>query len=186
MCCARFDSSTNVSAQTLSKICCLVTSLPPNRKLSYELSDLKVVALTDDTAIANYELAERTDENGKTNVSRRRQTDVLVRRGGRWQIFAEHGSEMPKRIEPVAAGMPNGWRLTPQGSNEANYRFTVDSQIKHGGAASAHQRDVRRQRRRLGIARAINPRGRISRQTGAADRLAENRSGEQCRFVDAR
>lgn len=110
----------------------------PNTKFSYELSDLKVVAVTDDTAIANYEIAQRADANGKTTIDRKRHTDVLVRRaGGRWQIFAEHGSKLPKRIEFVAAGMPMGWRITPEDSKAENYRLTVDTQTKHGGAASA-------------------------------------------------
>ena len=109
----------------------------PNVKLSYELRDLKVVRVADDTAIASYEFTERNEENGKTTETRSRRSDVVVRRGGRWQIFAEHSSKLPKRIEPVSAGMPNGWRITPEDSKAANYRLTVDSRTKHGGAASA-------------------------------------------------
>ncbi len=109
----------------------------PNTKLSFEITNLKVVAVADDTAIASYEIAQRTEDNGKTRITRDRHTDVLVRRAGRWQIFAEHGSKMPKLIEPVSAGMPNGWRITPEDSKAANYRLTVDNSTKHGGAASA-------------------------------------------------
>lgn len=109
----------------------------PNKKLSYELNDLKVVSVAEDTAVANYEITQRVEENGKITVSRDRMTDVFTRRDNRWQIFAEHTSKLPKRIEPISAGMPIGWRITPEDSKAANYRLTVDRSTKHGGAASA-------------------------------------------------
>jgi hypothetical protein len=61
-------------------------------------------------------------------------TDSLVRREGRWLIFAESTSNIPRKAEPIISGIPLGW----QRSGKADlYSMVVDSEIRHSGHASA-------------------------------------------------
>jgi len=106
------------------------------RKMSYEIEDLKVISAGGETVIANYRVIEKSEENGKTDVRRERYTNVFARRDGRWQLVAEHTSRLPKPLEPTIAGMPVGWRRTPSDSSNL-YSMTVDTNVKHGGKASA-------------------------------------------------
>jgi hypothetical protein len=59
---------------------------------------------------------------------------MFVRRDGRWLIFAEHVSDSPKRVEPVVPGLPSGWNRDGRADR---YLMYVDSEVKHGGKASA-------------------------------------------------
>ncbi len=114
----------------------LRSPMAANSKDSYEMEDLKVLAVTNDTAIANYTVISKTELNGKTDVRRDRTTNVLVRRDGRWQIVADHTSRLPNPVEPTVSGMPVGWIRTPSYSSNS-YSMTVDTTIKHDGKASA-------------------------------------------------
>ena len=107
-----------------------------NSKYSYEMEDLKVFAVTADTAMANYTVITKSEQNGKVDARRDRSTNVFVRRDGRWQIIADHSSRLPNPIEPIISGLPVGWQRAPSNSSNG-YSMTVDTNIKHGGKASA-------------------------------------------------
>lgn len=107
-----------------------------NSKDLYEMEDLKVFAVTTDTAMANYTVITKSEQNGKIDVRRDRSTNVFVRRDGRWQIIADHTSRLPKPIEPTISGLPVGWQRAPSNSSNG-YSIIVDTNIKHGGKASA-------------------------------------------------
>ncbi len=114
----------------------LQSPMATNSKDSFEMEDLKVLSVTNDTAMANYTVISKNELNGKITIWRDRSTNVFVRRDGRWQIFADHSSPLPKPLEPTVSGMPVGWIRTPSsGSN--GYSMMVDTTIKHGGKASA-------------------------------------------------
>lgn len=105
-------------------------------KTSYEIEDLKVIPVSDDTAIANYTVITKTEQDGKTEIVRDRTTNVFARRGGRWLIIADHTSRLPTPLAPTVSGMPIGWRRTPS-NGSGGYLMTVDTNIKHSGKASA-------------------------------------------------
>lgn len=107
-----------------------------NSKESYEMEDLKILPVTADTAMANYTVISKTEQNGKTTIRRDRSTNVFARRGGRWLIVADHTSRLPNPVAPTMSGMPVGWIRTPSYSSNG-YSMTVDTNIKHGGKASA-------------------------------------------------
>lgn len=102
-------------------------------KDSYEIEDLKILAVTSDTAMANYTVITKIEQNGVTDVRRDRTTNVFVRRDGRWQIVADHTSRLPNPIGPTVSGMPVGWKR----NSSSSYSMTVDTNIKHSGRASA-------------------------------------------------
>ncbi len=102
----------------------------------YAIEDLKVLSVSPDTAAANYTLISKNEQNGKTTIRRDRSTNVLVRREGRWLIFADHTSRLPDLVEPTTNGLPVGWtRKGP--ANGSGYSILLDTNIKHGGQASA-------------------------------------------------
>jgi len=45
-------------------------------------------------------------------------------------------SDIPKPVEPIVSGLPSGWKRT-RGGKADHYLIYVDSEIKHGGQASA-------------------------------------------------
>lgn len=58
-------------------------------------------------------------------------TDSLVRRDGRWLIFAESTSNIPKKAEPIISGLPLSW----QRSGKADlYSMVVDLEIRHSAS----------------------------------------------------
>lgn len=114
----------------------LLSPMAKNFKDLYEIEDLKVVSVTADTAIANYTVITKSEQNGKIDVRRDRSTNVFVRRNGRWQIIADHTSQLPNSIEPIISGLPVGWQRAPANSSNS-YSITVDASLKHDGKASA-------------------------------------------------
>ena len=107
-----------------------------NSKDSFELTDLKIISAGKDTAIANYTIIMKNETNGRTVIERSRTTNVLVRRGGRWQIVADHSSRLPEPSKPFTGGMPFGW--TRGGADGGKgYSVLLDTAVKHGGRASA-------------------------------------------------
>ncbi|MGB7210587.1 MAG: nuclear transport factor 2 family protein [Pyrinomonadaceae bacterium] len=114
----------------------LQSPMAASSKDSYEMEGLRVLPVTNDTAIANYTVVSKTIQNGKTDVRRDVTTNVLVRRDGRWQIVVDHTSSLPKPLEPTASGMPVGWIRTPANSS-GGYLITVDKNNKRGEGASA-------------------------------------------------
>ncbi|MEQ1604280.1 MAG: nuclear transport factor 2 family protein [Pyrinomonadaceae bacterium] len=107
-----------------------------NTKDTYEMEGLKILPVTNDTAIANYIVISTTIQNGKTDVQRDVTSNFLVRRDGRWQIVVDHTSSLPKPLEPTASGMPVGWIRTPANSS-GGYLVSVDRNNKRGDGASA-------------------------------------------------
>lgn len=102
---------------------------------TYEIKDLSVVSINEDTAVANFSVIGTLEREGKKTVTHDRTTNVFVRREGRWLIAVDHTSRLPNRIEPTVSGMPVSWIRT--GSNSSSeYLITVDKTIKHGGKAS--------------------------------------------------
>jgi hypothetical protein len=99
------------------------------------VEDLRVFQPDAGTAVANYRLTS-TPSNKKLTTVVENITDIFVRRDGRWLIFAEHESDSPKPVEPIVSGLPSGWKRTPGGKAD-DYLIYVDSEIKHGGQASA-------------------------------------------------
>jgi ketosteroid isomerase-like protein len=114
----------------------LGSSIAAATKDTFEIEDLKVISVTPDTAVANYTLRSKTEQDGKATGSVDRTTNVLVRRDGRWQIVADHTSRMPVPLAPVISGLPVGWWRTPANSSNA-YLIAVDTNVKHEGQASA-------------------------------------------------
>jgi uncharacterized protein (TIGR02246 family) len=110
-------------------------STPANGNYHFEVEDLRVFQPDAGTAVANYRLTS-TPSNKKLTTVVENITDIFVRRDGRWLIFAEHESDSPKPVEPIVSGLPSGWQRTPGGKAD-NYLIYVDSEIKHGGQASA-------------------------------------------------
>ena len=102
-------------------------------KESYEVEDLKVFAVTADTATANYTVISKTEQSGVTDIRRDRTTNVLARRNGNWQIVADHTSLIPKPTGTSVSGLPVGWKR----NSSDGYLMTVDTNVKHGGKASA-------------------------------------------------
>jgi ketosteroid isomerase-like protein len=106
-----------------------------NGPYAYELSEITILMIGNDVAIANYRGDARSlkDQNDQEHFQI---TDTLVRRNGRWQILAEHASPIDPPAERVIAGLPTGWtRSTVPSAN--NYVITVDTSTKHDGNASA-------------------------------------------------
>ncbi len=105
----------------------------PNDNYQFEIEELCVFQSSPDSAVANYRLISTpTDKNlAKTTENI---TDSLVRRDGRWLIFAESTSNIPRKAEPIISGLPLNW----QRSGKADlYSMVVDSEIRHSGNASA-------------------------------------------------
>ena len=102
-------------------------------KESYEVEDLKVFAVTADTAMANYMIVSKSEQSGVTDIRRDRTTNVLVRRNRNWQIIADHTSLIPKPTGTSLSGLPVGWKRNSSDS----YSMTVDTNFKHSGKASA-------------------------------------------------
>lgn len=100
---------------------------------SYEVEDLKVFAVSVDTAIANYTLISKSEQSGVGDIRRDRTTNVLLRRNGNWQIVADHTSLIPKPTGTSVSGLPVGWKR----NNSDGYSMVVDKNVKHGGKASA-------------------------------------------------
>lgn len=100
-------------------------------KNSYEIEDLKIFPVTADTAMANYTVISKSEQNGKNDVRRDRSTNLFVRRNGRWQIVADHSTRLPNPIG--STGLPVGWKRNDSDS----YSITVDTNTKHSGSASA-------------------------------------------------
>lgn len=72
----------------------------PNDNYQFEIEELCVFQSSPDSAVANYRLISTpTDKNlAKTTENI---TDSLVRRDGRWLIFAESTSNIPRKAEPI-------------------------------------------------------------------------------------
>src|SRR5262245_1735690 len=112
-----------------------LASTPASANYHFQVEDLKVFQPDNGTAIANYRLTS-TPSNKRLNTTVENITDILVRRDGRWLIFAEHASDIPKPVEPIVSGLPVGWKRPPTAKAD-HYLIYVDSVIKHGGQASA-------------------------------------------------
>ena len=110
-------------------------STSPNDNYQFEFEDLRLFQSTADTAIANYRLVS-TPANKNLSKQTNNITDMLVRRDGRWLIFAENASDIPMPVEPVVSGLPSSWKRMSGGKAD-HYLIYVDSEIKHGGKASA-------------------------------------------------
>ena len=110
-------------------------STPASNNYHFEIENLKVFQPDAVTAVANYQLTS-TPSNKQLATSVDNITDIFVRRDGHWLIFAEHWSDSPKAVEPIVSGLPSGWTRTLHGGADL-YRIYVDSEIKHGGQASA-------------------------------------------------
>ena len=110
-------------------------STPASANYHFAVEDLKVFQPETGIAVANYRLVSTpSNKNLATMVDN--VTDVFVRRDGHWLIFAEHTSDSPKAVQPIVSGLPSGWeRMFSRAANL--YRIYVDSEIKHGGQASA-------------------------------------------------
>ena len=110
-------------------------STPASANYHFAVEDLKVFQPETGIAVANYRLVSTpSNKNLATMVDN--VTDVFVRRDGHWLIFAEHTSDSPKALQPIVSGLPSGWdRMFSRAADL--YRIYVDSEIKHGGQASA-------------------------------------------------
>jgi uncharacterized protein (TIGR02246 family) len=107
-----------------------------NSKDLYEMEDLKILPIAADTAMGNYTVITKSEQNGTTTIRRDRSTNVFARRDGRWLIVADHTSPLPNPVPPTFRRMPVGWIRTPSYSSNG-YSMTVDTNIKHGGKSSA-------------------------------------------------
>ena len=113
----------------------LLSPIASRSQDSYEMTDLSVIWVAADTAVANYTVITTTVAGGKTMVERDRTTNVLVRRGERWLIVVDHSSRVPTRPEPSISGMPVGWKRG--GDNRGGFLTMLDKVVKHGGSSSA-------------------------------------------------
>ena len=129
------DGKMTSSVVVKSRIRLDFASTPASGNYHFEVEDLKVFQTDTGTAVANYRLTS-TPSNKKLATIVENVTDIFVRRDGQWLIFAEHLSDSPKAVEPIVSGLPSGWKRTP-GSKADHYLIYVDSEIKHGGQASA-------------------------------------------------
>lgn len=110
-------------------------STPASGNYHFAVEDLKVFQPETGIAVANYRLVSTpSNKNLATMVDN--VTDVFVRRDGPWLIFAEHTSDSPKAVQPIVSGLPSGWERMFSRAADL-YRIYVDSEIKHGGQASA-------------------------------------------------
>jgi hypothetical protein len=110
-------------------------STPASANYHFAVEDLKVFQPETGIAVANYRLVSTpSNKNLATMVDN--VTDVFVRRDGHWLIFAEHTSDSPKAVQPIVSGLPSGWERMFSRAADL-YRIYVDSEIKHGGQASA-------------------------------------------------
>ncbi len=105
----------------------------PASQYQFAIEDLKVFPLTADTAVANYRVIITERANGQKRSESL--TDTLIRRDGRWQIFAEHFSDIPKPAEPIVPGLPTGWARSKRATAN-RYLINVDTVVKHAGKAS--------------------------------------------------
>lgn len=105
-------------------------------RFTTSIEGLHVLVIDQNSAIANYTMVSSTLKNGKSTIDRNYVTDVMTLRNGRWQIVAEHSSDIPKPVEPIVSGLPNDWIRSP-GANGDQYLITVDNTIMHSGKASA-------------------------------------------------
>ena len=105
-------------------------------KYVIEPSDFKVTPISAEAAVANYTVLFRITQQGKEQTLNLRETDVLLKRNGRWQLLAEHQSTIPKRLERITTGLPLNWERGRQAASE-RYSMSVDSAVKHEGNASA-------------------------------------------------
>lgn len=114
----------------------IAISAKRNEKITDEITNLYVLPLGPDTALANYILINKTTVDSKTTTMRIVQTDIFVQQNGRWLLRATHGELLPKQVEPVISGLPTDWERSPGGTGDS-YLMTVDSAVKHSGNASA-------------------------------------------------
>ena len=56
-----------------------------------------------DTAVATYRVQNRGTYKGQSIAGEERWTDTFVRRGGRWECVASHGSSKPQASKPQAS-----------------------------------------------------------------------------------
>jgi hypothetical protein len=110
-------------------------STAANDNYHFDVEDLAVFQPDAGTAVTNYRLISRPADKNRATIIQDI-TDILVSRNGHWLIFAEHASDIPKPVEPVVPGLPSGWKRTPGGKAD-RYLIYVDSEVKHGGKASA-------------------------------------------------
>jgi hypothetical protein len=110
-------------------------STPASANYHFAVEDLKVFQPETGITVANYRLVSTpSNKNLATMVDN--VTDVFVRRDGHWLIFAEHTSDSPNAVQPIVSGLPSGWERIFSRAADL-YRIYVDSEIKHGGQASA-------------------------------------------------
>ncbi len=132
-----YEGGCSTTKQVKAEIRAYLQSLAAaNSKDLYEMEDLKILPVAADTAMANYTVITKSEQNGKTTIRRDRSTNVFARRDGRWLIVADHSSPLPNPVAPTISGMPVGWIRTPSYSSNG-YSMTVDTNIKHGGKSSA-------------------------------------------------
>ncbi|WP_373512310.1 nuclear transport factor 2 family protein [Persicitalea sp.] len=70
----------------------LTADLPTTGLGGLDLEDLQIREITEDVVIVSGKETMRSNDNGKTNVSRLRFTDVFKKIGGQWRAVSTHSS----------------------------------------------------------------------------------------------
>jgi len=88
------ETDFNGAITTRAKVLENFLTPPPSMKPTLELQDVQV-HVYGDTAVMSSRGIYRAEANGQKITNSFRETDVWLRRDGRWQLIASHGSEIP-------------------------------------------------------------------------------------------
>ena len=88
------ETDFNGAVTTRAKLLDNFLTPPPSMKPTLELQDVQV-HLYGDTAVMSSRGVYRAEANGQKITNYFRTTDVWLRREGRWQLVASHGSQIP-------------------------------------------------------------------------------------------
>src|SRR5229473_1393889 len=90
----KVEAEFNGAVTTKAKILDNFLTPPPSMKPTLEIQDVQV-HVYGDTAVMSSRGIYRAEANGQKVTNSFRETDVWLRRDGRWQLVASHGSQIP-------------------------------------------------------------------------------------------
>ena len=88
------ETSDDGTVQTKAKLMANFEPPPSSMKITFNIEDVQV-SVYGDTAVMNFRGNFQIDVSGQKISESQRVTDVWMRRGGRWQLIAEHYSNIP-------------------------------------------------------------------------------------------
>ncbi len=94
------ETDFNGGVTTKAKVLENFVTPPPSMKPTLELQDVKVM-VHGDMAVMSSRCVYRAEANGQQIINSFRETDVWLRRDGRWLMVASHGSQIPPEHEVV-------------------------------------------------------------------------------------